>query len=172
MGPYNTRFIGNDTRNIDKRTFVEVELEFCMSSILNETVTEIINDTVQYEIKYLQRSWRYDADMVDRQLVAGMTLWSVCICLQKINVVFFGIPYIYITYSIIISNIENAKNIIGKRVLVSHLMMAVANGFDTLLVKHTARGVIDRLALLRLLSIIDHTEGIIEDSKNVSIKLV
>ena len=51
-------------------------------------------------------------------------------------------------------------------------MMAVANGFDTLLVKHTARGVIDRLALLRLLSIIDHTEGIIEDSKNVSIKLV
>jgi len=86
--------------------------------------------------------------------------------------VFFGIPYIYITYSIIISNIENAKNIIGKRVLVSHLMMAVANGFDTLLVKHTARGVIDRLALLRLLSIIDHTEGIIEDSKNVSIKLV
>ena len=57
-----------------KEAFLEVELEFCMSSILNETVTEIINDTVQYEIKYLQRSWRYDADMVDRQLVAGMTL--------------------------------------------------------------------------------------------------
>lgn len=66
-----------------------------------------------------------------------------------------------------LSHTEHAKDVIGKRVLVSHLMMAVANGFDTLMVKHIARGVVDRLALLRLLSVIDHTENVIEDSKHV-----
>ena len=60
----------------------------------------------------------------------------------------------------------HVNDIITQRVLVSHLMgLSIANGFDSVLVKHFARGLVDRMAMTRLLSIIDSTEEVLLDSK-------
>lgn len=61
---------------------------------------------------------------------------------------------------------RHVNNIITQRVLVSHLMsLSVASSFDSVLVKHFARGLVDRMAMTRLLSIIDTTEDVLLDSK-------
>lgn len=44
---------------------------------------------------------------------------------------------------------EHAREIIGKKLLVSHLMMTIADGFDQTLIKHFMRGMIDRMILQR-----------------------
>jgi hypothetical protein len=60
----------------------------------------------------------------------------------------------------------HVNSIITQRVLVSHLMgLSITNGFDSILVKHFARGLVDRMAMTRLLSIIDSTEEVLLDSK-------
>ena len=45
------------------------------------------------------------------------------------------------------------------------MSLSVTNGFDSILVKHFARSVADRMALVRLLSVIDSTETLMLDSK-------
>lgn len=58
-----------------KESILDVEIDDCVISILDEVVSNMIRNTAQSEISFLRREWMHDADMVDRQLVAGTILF-------------------------------------------------------------------------------------------------